>query len=217
MIKKRCKYCGEEFALPHVFLEDIIYFSSGEFRGWWHIDCFYKSKFESGMPENKIRTVIQKRIPKTAKHITKAVAQDDLYQLMRDYYGIAVVPNHMFIKLDRIYKGLYKNSGVPIPPEDLLDMLIQKRDYLDRIAQKKNMSGMARFNYDLAVVMAHYGSYLEWKNKKLVETARQSAERNTTPIDYNAIQAVSNNSTSDSDLTVDVGEILNDLWNTEVH
>ena len=72
-----------------------------------------------------------------------------------------------------IFDGTYKGLKVPVPPEDLLDMLQQKQSYLEKQAIKKwgdnPPEPMSRINYDIAIVISRYDRYLAWRNEKEAE------------------------------------------------
>lgn len=98
-------------------------------------------------------------------------------------YDVSFLPKHFFINLDKVYKGTYKNLNKPVPVEDLLDMWQQKMDYLNKVADHnrqmgKKIEGIARINYDLAILLSKYDSYCEWKAKKASE--KQELKQSTT-------------------------------------
>ena len=73
--------------------------------------------------------------------------------------------------MDSIYKGTFKGLSKPVPPEDLLDMWQQKKNYLSRVAEQnrkkdKDIYGINRINYDLAILLSKYDSYLAWKEEQ---------------------------------------------------
>lgn len=89
-------------------------------------------------------------------------------------YNVSFLPKHFFINLDKVYKGTYKNLNKPVPVEDLFDMWQQKMEYLNKVAEQnrqkgKMIEGIARINYDLAILLSRYDSYCEWKSKKEAE------------------------------------------------
>ena len=43
--------------------------------------------------------------------------------------------------MDSVYKGTMKKLNKPVPPEDLLDMWKQKRNYLDKVAEQNRKKG----------------------------------------------------------------------------
>jgi len=89
-----------------------------------------------------------------------------------------------------------------IPVEDLLDMWQQKMSYLNKInvSNQKNgkqINGIARINYDLAILLSKYDNYLAWKERKKIEKEYVINEhKNNNVIDYSKINTIqhSNNS-----------------------
>jgi hypothetical protein len=68
--------------------------------------------------------------------------------------------------MEQIFKGEFKKMNKPVPPEHLLDMWQKKMSFLDGLYHKEKMDGVSRINYDLAVLIAKYPSYLDWMGKK---------------------------------------------------
>lgn len=86
-------------------------------------------------------------------------------------YGLTFLPNYFFVNLSKIYKGEYKNLKEPIPVEDLFDMWQKKMDYLNKTyaynkEHGKDMNGVQRVSYDLAILLNKYDSYKRWKDKQ---------------------------------------------------
>lgn len=128
-------------------------------------------------------------------------------------YSVSFLPKHFFINLDKVYKGTYKNLTKPVPVEDLLDMWQQKIDYLNKVAEQnrhkgKKIEGMARINYDLAILLSKYDSYCEWKARKDAEKQdlKQSMTSQTIKITNQIIpKSVAIN--NDSDISSIIDEI----------
>ena len=118
-------------------------------------------------------------------------------------YEISFLPKYFFINLDKVYKGTYKNLTKPVPVEDLWDMWKRKMPYLQKVYDKnirmgKKMDGMARINYDMAIVLSKYDSYLEWKEQQqqaLLEEARKKEQTVDYDKVYNNAQPVSKKNT----------------------
>ena len=86
-------------------------------------------------------------------------------------YNLTFLPQYFFVNLDKIYKGTYKNLTQAIPVEELFDMWQRKMDYLNKTAEYnksigKEMEGVKRVNYDLAILLSKYDSYRNWKSKQ---------------------------------------------------
>ena len=118
-------------------------------------------------------------------------------------YEISFLPKYFFINLDKVYKGTYKNLTKPVPVEDLWDMWKRKMPYLQKVNDKnirmgKKIDGMARINYDMAIVLSKYDSYLEWKEQQqqaLLEEARKKEQTVDYDKVYNNAQPVSKKNT----------------------
>ena len=118
--------------------------------------------------------------------------------------------------MDEIFSGIYKGLSKEIPPEDLLDMWKRKKNELDRINNSnsrkgKNLIGVARINYDLAILLNKYDSYLKWKeDQKLLENEKQNIinEANKPKINYDlinkSVEKNKNTSTNINDLLDEV-------------
>lgn len=86
-------------------------------------------------------------------------------------YNVSFLPRYVFVNLDKVYKGTYKNLNKPIPVEELFDMWQRKMDYLNQLATYnesigKTMNSAERVLYDLAVLLAKYDGYCTWKAKQ---------------------------------------------------
>ena len=118
-------------------------------------------------------------------------------------YEISFLTKYFFINLDKVYKGTYKNLTKPVPVEDLWDMWKRKMPYLQKVNDKnirmgKKIDGMARINYDMAIVLSKYDSYLEWKEQQqqaLLEEARKKEKTVDYDKVYNNAQPVSKKNT----------------------
>lgn len=129
-------------------------------------------------------------------------------------YEISFLPKYFFINLDKVYKGTYKNLNKPVPVEDLWDMWQRKMPYLLRVYDKnkrmgKDMSGMSRINYDMAIVLSKYDSYLQWK-----EQQKQAFAEKQQTVEDNMIKMISTKTSQASTLSnnsFDISEILDEI------
>ena len=79
----------------------------------------------------------------------------------------------------------------------------RKMPYLQKVNDKnirmgKKIDGMARINYDMAIVLSKYDSYLEWKEQQqqaLLEEARKKEQTVDYDKVYNNAQPVSKKNT----------------------
>lgn len=97
-----------------------------------------------------------------------------LYSYLQERYEVTKFPKQFFIKLSNIFNGKLSDLAKPIPPEHLYDMWLQKETYLnkvymDNIRKGKKMDGYVRANYDLAILLSKYDSYLKWLDRQKSE------------------------------------------------
>lgn len=128
-----------------------------------------KDRWQPEEANEKIKILINQ----TQKHLHSIVSKDALYDYLDAYYSPSFVPKKFYEKMASIFDGTYKGLKVPVPPEDLLDMLQQKQSYLEKQAIKKwgdnPPEPMSRINYDIAIVISRYDRYLAWRNEKEAE------------------------------------------------
>ena len=119
--------------------------------------------------------------------------------------------------MDSVYKGTYKNLNRPVPPEDLLDMWRQKRNYLDRVAEQNRkkgteISGVNRVNYDLAILLSKYDAYLKWKEQQELAVAEvnDSKKRSIERIEYTDVIRPSGNKQTNK-AGIDISSMLDEI------
>lgn len=122
-------------------------------------------------------------------------------------YEVSFLPKYFFINLDKVYKGTYKNLTKPVPVEDLWDMWKRKMPYLLKVYDKnqrmgKQFDGMARINYDMAIILSKYDSYLEWKEQQKQAQAEEM-KRNESQIDYVKITHTPVSTADDEQINID--------------
>ena len=127
-------------------------------------------------------------------------------------YNVTFLPKYFFINLDKIYKGEYKNLKEPVPVEDLFDMWQKKMDYLNKTytynkEPGKDMQGVQRINYDLAILLSKYDSYKRWKEKqKAIQKQEQEFKKQQVFVNMAKIQV--RPKISDSD---DISSIIDEI------
>jgi hypothetical protein len=152
MLIRHCALCNKEIQVSLPYDNSYVYYKTK--RKWYHADCFTAVATD--------RILNGGWFGKTKDYVLQEVSKDNIVKLFNKHYNVSV-PNSVFVKLDSIYKGTYKGIAQPIPPHELLDILERKMDYLDRNAIKRNLEGINRVNYDLAVAVGSYQSYKEWR------------------------------------------------------
>ena len=118
--------------------------------------------------------------------------------------------------MDSVYKGTYKNLNKPVPPEDLLDMWRQKKNYLEKVSEQNRkkgteIDGINRVNYDLAILLSKYDSYLKWKEQQKIAVAEieEQKKRSIEKIEFKDVvrpQRATKNTES-----VDINSMLDEI------
>lgn len=150
-----------------------------------------------------------------AKTKTNKVTQKTVTDWIYKTYDISFLPKYFFMNLSKISKGKYKGLNKPVAWVDLLDMWQRKMPYLEKVhikneQQGKHIEGMARINYDLAIILSKYDNYLAWKSEQEAEKIQKQKGKQTR-IDYSTIDSKYSDDTQSSDGT-QLDDILNDLW-----
>lgn len=212
-ITRKCKYCREYINLDndnYVYIKDRYY----------HFDCAVEEKLSK--PRNKFskEQLIEKFLDiqkQNKKEIEYKITKDKLFRWLQYTYNTVVLPKYFYIKMDEIFSGTYKGLSKGIPPEDLLDMWKRKKNELDRInysnvKKGKSLFGCDRLNYDLAILLSKYDSYLKWKEQqKILENEKENiiAELNKPKISYDLIHKSTENK---QNTDININDLLEEVF-----
>lgn len=187
----KCAYCKEEIELDLDKAQQLVKYSNN----YYHKECFQKMCEEKlASKNNRIKkekwlsalSHIDDYNHKARVSLEPRLLEDKVYRFILDNYNfIGSVPAYVFTKLKSIYNGTYRGLAKPIPPSDLLDMWKRQMKYLKNnrvfLIQKGKMdedNPTHQVNYDLAVLVGKYDSYLRWKEKqKLNEVDKKNNEK----------------------------------------
>lgn len=185
-----------------------------------HDKCYIKYETETKTRGKKtieecLEYIEDKKLEET-EYLKSQTTKEELYSFISDMYDIKVLPNRFYIKMAEIFNGNYKNVTAPIPPEDLLDMWKQKKNTLLKMADNNIKKGkefnkpINRADYDLAVLLSRYDSYLSWKEQQKIALAELNEKKKTDleVINYNEIKRpkkVENNT------VVDIASMLDEI------
>lgn len=213
-MKRICTECHQNIIFDKQNINEVIKFENKYF----HYDCFInackrKSSNPHAAPKWGVALGSIDKIQKDTRDFFKCnddIERDEIYNFIVENYNVEVVPPYVFIKLNEIYSGTRKNMPYKIPPEDLLDMWKRKKanGFLDRtraknIAKGKNMNTVQQINYDLAVLVNQYDSYLKWKeqNKLLEQSANEEKNKQPTQkIDYDKLSVTAKKKEQEEDI-----------------
>lgn len=163
----KCMYCKKFLDLD---VERVIMKKSGKSITWCHYDCFveHKLNMKKHKPLEDIKKEAEEKYKLTLEYLDEKRVKDELYKFIQTLYNVVVLPNYFFVKMDTIYKGTYKGLAKGIPASHLLDMWQRKQSYLlsvyaNNVSKGKEMDGLGRINYDLAILLNLYDGYLKWR------------------------------------------------------
>jgi hypothetical protein len=211
-ITRKCKHCKEYLNIER---DNFIYYK----KRYYHFDCAVNEQLTRKNNKLSMEQCVDKFIQlqnENQEEINNIISKERLYKWLQNTYNTVVLPGYFYIKMDEIFSGIYKGLSKDIPPEDLLDMWKRKKNELDRINNSnsrkgKNLIGVARINYDLAILLNKYDSYLKWKeDQKLLENEKQNIinEANKPKINYDlinkSVEKNKNTSTNINDLLDEV-------------
>lgn len=179
-----CQECKEKIHLTRGSYENILFFDNN----YYHKSCFIpmcerKAKNKRSSPKWKeALDHIDELELKAKENIDYAFEKDDVYRFILSFYDTEVVGSRVFDKLDAIYSGELEGLYTPIPPSDLYDMWVRKKDYLIKLRSKNTVKGKKfsteqKIMYDLSVLVNKYDSYRKWKEQQKI--LEQQTETNT--------------------------------------
>jgi hypothetical protein len=116
----------------------------------------------------------------TEKHAFELMIKNHLYKYLQSHYEVVSLPTYIYQKMEDIFNGNWKDMSQPIPACHLLDMFLRRQSDLDKIYHKSKLDGVARINYDLAVLIGKYKGYLDWLGKSRQETEQTAKYVETT-------------------------------------
>ena len=191
--KRKCNFCKKDIILNPNDKNAVMYNEK-----FYHENCFDKwcvaTKTPSKMRltalenKNKYKQDVVKKVEdfykkkssynldrlqtETKRIITNSFFERNVNLFLKDFFNIRTISQPVWKKLSQLYNGTYSKFEGSIPPGHLLDMLEQKRDYLQKINDKlqstKAWSIDSLIHYDLAVLMNKYNDYLAWREKQKV-------------------------------------------------
>lgn len=165
----KCKGCKDEIILED---DDILYFGF-KIKDFWHTSCLVEketSKKKGALPKEDVDKFVQGLKFETERQRIFHISKRKLIDWLHQHYRMVVIPSHFIQRLDNVFLGFYDGITEPVPPEDVLDMWKRKADELNKIKLRNvrkgfKLDGVNLLQYDLAVVLSKYDSYLEWKRQ----------------------------------------------------
>lgn len=222
-----CQECKEIIHLTRGSYENILFFDNN----YYHKSCFLpmcerKAKNKRSSPKWKeaLEDIDELEL-KAKENIDYAFEKDDVYRFMLSFYDTEVISSRVFDKLDAIYSGELEGLYTPIPPTDLYDMWVRKKDYLIKLRSKNTVKGKKfsteqKIMYDLSVLVNKYDSYRKWKEQQKIleqqtETNAQILQDINLHSSYynpNKNSNINNKNNNDKDED-DIDSLLDEIFN----
>lgn len=229
---RKCNICKKLIDISESSSDDYFFKQTGKVRTFFHSQCYMEQQThkkrkplteeECAFYISQIKTENEILKSEEKKTQEKRLIKDQLYNFISDMYDISFFPKFFYVKMDSVYKGEYKGLKKPVPPEHLLDMWEQKKSYLLKVHERnrthgKEIDGLQRVYYDLAILLSKYDSYLSWKDKQ-ENVQMNEQERKRHAVDFNNQKVVSQNIPNNNKVrnnvgnnNIDINSILDDI------
>lgn len=192
---RKCEHCKESIHIDRNNVHDVLIFKDK----YYHIQCFkdrVKQRLAGKQPHKMWKDALD-HISEYENDAREAIefwfTRDDIYNHILDHYDVIKVESPIFTRIDAVITGTYGRKSKPIDYADFVECWRYGQSKLDKIARQnraagKNITGTARVNYDLAVVVKKFPQWKKWQEKlkaERIETER--AQREAVRINYNSM------------------------------
>jgi len=209
-ITRKCKCCKEYLDIEK---DNFVYYK----KRYYHFDCAVNETLDRKNNKLSKEQCVNKFLDiqkENQKEVEFKIIKDKLFRWLHNTYNTVVLPKTFYVKMNDIFIGKYIGMSKGIPPEDLFDMWKRKKSELDRINAFNNKKGKvliggARIQYDLAILLSKYDSYLKWKEQqKIIEQERQQIKADfENKINFNKIYINKEN----DDSSFNISDILDEI------
>lgn len=225
-----CKRCKDKI---YILKDDYLKVKTG----YIHTDCYIESQLNKNLSMDIIKEGInvikemmkmdndekikkereaqQLRLKAKKEQVNRRRELDEFDRYVKDKYDITKkLPNYFYSKLADINSGVHPSVNKPIPYSDLLIMFKKQEAYLNKINEKRKSIGKelkreARLNYDLAIIVSMYDSYLDWKRRQeILESDARRMEKLKKESKLNINKIAKQSKQNDDDLS----DILDDIY-----
>ncbi|WP_294559805.1 hypothetical protein [uncultured Mailhella sp.] len=181
--ERTCSECKKKIDFQRGSYDNVIFFDGK----YYHKDCFIsmcerKSSKKNTLPKWKYALNNLNNISLDTKTmLDDCYYRDDICNFILEFYDLTVITSRIFTKLDAIYSGTFKGLSTGIPPHDLYDMWVRKKNYLLKtkeinISKGKILSPEQQVIYDLSILINKYDSYLKWKEQQNILARTKETE-----------------------------------------
>lgn len=190
---RKCEHCKGSILIDRNNVHDVILFKNK----YYHDKCF-KDRVQQRLSKkshHKMWDDALNHISEYAADAKEAIAfwftRDDIYDHLLNNYDIVSVPDSVFARLDAVITGTYGRKSKPIDYEEFVSCWRDGQTTLNRINRDnrmagKNIDGVHRVNYDLAVVLKKFPIWKKKQEKLKAERIEaEKAQREAVRINYN--------------------------------
>jgi len=161
-LTRKCALCGEKFnALDGVRRNGF----------WYHEKCYIEKLTKRSRPKVSMENALlnfDEDKEETMKALVLIVEENNLLSYLAEYYDIPVFSNRFMVKI----KNLKENKGGSVFKDVsfaiLLDIFKNQKfqSSIRNMPIGKNLICEDKLNYDLAVALKKYGSYVKFQKSK---------------------------------------------------
>jgi hypothetical protein len=191
-IVRKCDHCKESIHIDRNNVHDVLMFKNK----YYHNRCFeerVKQRLAGKQPHPMWKDALD-HVSEYENDAKEAIefwfTRDDIYNHILEHYDVIKVESPIFTRIDAVITGTYGRKSKPIDYADFVECWRYGQSKLEEIARKnraagKNITGEARVNYDLAVVVKKFPQWKKWQEKLKAERIEiEKAQRETVRINY---------------------------------
>lgn len=191
-IVRKCEHCKGKIHIERDNVHDVLLFK----KYYYHSKCFEErvQKRLAGKNPHQMWKDAMDHVSEYENDAKEAIEfwfnRDDIYNHLLDNYDIVEVPGTVFTRLDAVITGTYGRKSKPIDYADFVACWRDGQTTLNKINRNnriagKNIEGVHRINYDLAVVLKHFPQWRKKQEKLKAERIEaEKAQREAVRINY---------------------------------
>ena len=195
-ITRKCDYCKGSIHIDRDNVHDVLMYKNK----YYHCQCFeaYVKQKLSGKQVRQMWKDALNHIDEFENDAKRAIefwfTRDDIYRHLLENYDVTVVDSPVFSRLDAVITGTYGRRSNPVDYADFVACWREGQKTLNNIARNnkiagKNITGQARINYDLAIVLRKFPQWKKRQEKLKAERIEaERAQKEAVRVNYNNMQ-----------------------------
>jgi hypothetical protein len=179
---------------------------------YYHTDCYVQHLIiRKHMNETEAIEKMEFQLIKVKQDLKELQDKDKFYKWIMKYYDTSL-PSYFCMKITDIINGTYEKVNEPIPYTVLLDIYEKMSIYLNKNAFRKTFKNIGqRMNYDLAVVLGHYGDYKNYIEKQKLEKEKVVMVKETLQDQKKISQVIKNKENNNDNQSFNLSDVINDM------